>query len=191
MIAVQENTPQRIHPHKFTLWVAMGSIVMMFIAFTSAYIVKRNTGSWLEFSLPKIFWYSTGVILLSSVMIHLARKAFVAREMGRYRTLITVTAALGVLFMVFQLLGFRDLETRGIALIGPRSNSSASFLYVITWVHILHVLGGVVALLWIFARAYASKTKNYSSLQIDMVSTYWHFVDVIWIYLFCFYNWIG
>lgn len=191
MLAVQTNPPQRIHPHKFTLWVAMGSIVMMFIAFTSAYIVKRNTGNWLEFTLPKVFWYSTGVILLSSVTIHLARKAFKAREIARYRSLITVTAALGVLFMVLQLLGFRDLEVRGIALIGPKSNSSASFLYVITWVHIVHVLGGVGALLAIFIRAYASRVKNYSSLQIDLVSTYWHFVDVIWIYLFVFYNWIG
>jgi cytochrome c oxidase subunit 3 len=186
------NAPaQRIHPHKFTLWVAMGSIVMMFIAFTSAYIVKRNTGNWLEFSLPKVFWYSTFVIILSSVTIHLAGKAFKAREIGRYRVLITVTAVLGVLFMALQLIGFNDLENRGIALIGPKSNSSASFLYVITWVHIAHVLGGVIALLVIFIRAYASKVKNYSSLPIDLVSTYWHFVDVLWIYLFIFYNWIG
>jgi len=192
MIAtVQTNEAKRIHPHKFTLWVAMGSIVMMFAALTSAYIVKKNTGSWLEFDLPKIFWYSTFVILLSSMTIHLATKAFKAREMGRYRTLITITAILGVLFITLQWLGFRDLENRNIALTGVKSNSAASFLFVITGLHMLHVLGGVIALLVIFIRAYAVKVKNYSSLPIELVGTYWHFVDALWIYLFIFYNWIG
>ncbi len=191
MTTVQTNEPQRIHPHKFTLWVAMGSIVMMFAALTSAYIVKKNQSSWLEFDLPRIFWYSTFVILASSVTIHLSAKAFKAREMGRYRTLITVTAALGVLFIVLQYLGFQNLEARNIALVGAKSNSAASFLFVITGLHMVHVLGGVVALLVIFIRAYSVKMKNYSSLPIDLVSTYWHFVDVLWIYLFIFYNWIG
>lgn len=191
MTTVQTNEPQRIHPHKFTLWVAMGSIVMMFAALTSAYIVKKNQSSWLEFDLPRIFWYSTFVILASSVTIHLSAKAFKAREMGRYRTLITVTAVLGVLFIVLQYLGFQNLEARNIALVGAKSNSAASFLFVITGLHMVHVLGGVVALLVIFIRAYSVKMKNYSSLPIDLVSTYWHFVDVLWIYLFIFYNWIG
>ena len=96
------NEPKRIHPHKFTLWVAMGSIVMMFAALTSAYIVKKNGGNWLEFDLPRVFWYSTFTIILSSITIHLATKAFKVREMSRYRTLITITAALGILFIVRQ-----------------------------------------------------------------------------------------
>ncbi len=191
MTTVQTKQPQRIHPHKFTLWVAMGSIVMMFAALTSAYIVKKNQSNWLEFDIPQVFWYSTAVILLSSVTVHLAAKAFKAREMGRYRTLITVTAVLGVLFISLQWLGFQSLESRNIALTGARSNSAASFLFVITGLHMLHVLGGVIALLVIFIRAYSVKMKNYSSLSIDLAATYWHFVDVLWIYLFIFYNWIG
>jgi cytochrome c oxidase subunit 3 len=191
MTTVQTKEPQRIHPHKFTLWVAMGSIVMMFAALTSAYIVKKNQSSWLEFDLPQIFWYSTAVILLSSVTIHLSLKAFKAREMGRYRTLITLTALLGVLFITLQWLGFQSLEARNIALTGAKSNSAASFLFVITGLHMLHVLGGVIALLVIFIRAYSVKMKNYSSRPIELAATYWHFVDVLWIYLFIFYNWIG
>ena len=187
----QTREPQKIHPHKFTLWVAMGSIVMMFAALTSAYIVKKNGGNWLEFDLPRLFWYSTFTILLSSVTIHLAVKAFKSREMSRYRSLITVTAILGVLFIVLQWLGFRDLETRSIALIGAKSNSAASFLFVITGLHMVHVLGGVIALLVIFIRAYSVKIKNYNALPIELVGTYWHFVDALWIYLFIFYNWIG
>ncbi len=191
MTAVQTNEPKRIHPHKFTLWVAIGSIVMMFAALTSAYIVKKNQANWLEFDLPVVFWYSTAIILLSSVTIHLSVKAFQAREMSRYRRLITITAALGVAFILMQWLGFRDLEARNIALTGPKSNSAASFLFVITGLHMVHVLGGVIALLVIFIRAYSVKLKNYSVLPIELAATYWHFVDVLWIYLFIFYNWIG
>src|ERR1700755_3611621 len=106
MDIVTDQQRKRMHPHKFTLWVAMASILMMFAGLTSAYIVKKNSGSWLEFDLPKIFWYSTFAIILSSVTIHLSAKAFKAREMGRYKTLITVTAILGVLFMVMQCMGF-------------------------------------------------------------------------------------
>lgn len=191
MVSVSTNEQKRIHPHKFTLWVAMGSIVMMFAGLTSAYIVKKNQSSWLEFSLPLVFWYSTAVIIASSATIHMAAKAFKVREMGRYRSLITATAVLGVLFMALQVIGFMDLESRNIALVGSKSNSAASFLLVITGLHMLHVLGGVIAILVIFIRAYMSKTKQYSSLPIDLVSTYWHFVDILWIYLFIFYNWIG
>lgn len=191
MTSVQTNEPKRIHPHKFTMWVAMGSIVMAFAGLTSAYIVKKNQSSWLEFDLPMVFWYSTVVILISSVTMHLSAKAFKAREMGRYRGLITLTAALGVLFIVLQYLGFVNLEANNIALVGPKSNSAASFLLVITGLHMLHVLGGVIALLVMFIRAYSSKTKTYSSVPVEVVGTYWHFVDVLWIYLFIFYNWIG
>ncbi len=191
MTTVQTQQPNRIHPHKFTLWVGMGSIVMMFAGLTSAYVVKKNQSSWLEFDLPQIFWYSTAVILLSSVTIQLAIKAFKAGIMGRYRSLITVTAILGILFMGMQWAGFMNLEARDIALTGPKSNSAASFLFVITSFHLVHVLGGVVALLVIFFRAYSAKLKNSSSMPIELAATYWHFVDVLWIYLFIFYNWIG
>lgn len=191
MTTVQTQQPNRIHPHKFTLWVGMGSIVMMFAGLTSAYVVKKNQSSWLEFDLPQIFWYSTAVILLSSVTIQLAIKAFKAGIMGRYRSLITVTAILGILFMGMQWAGFMNLEARDIALTGPKSNSAASFLFVITSFHLVHVLGGVIALLVIFFRAYSAKLKNSNSMPIELAAIYWHFVDVLWIYLFIFYNWIG
>lgn len=191
MTTVQQQEPKRIHPHKFTLWVAMGSIVMMFAALTSAYIVKKNQDSWLEFDLPRVFWFSTITILASSLTIHLATRAFQAREMSRYRTLVTITAILGVLFIVLQWMGFADLQSRNIALVGDKSNSAASFLFVITGLHMVHVLGGVIALLVLFLRAFSAKVKNYSSMPIELVGTYWHFVDILWIYLFIFYHWIG
>jgi cytochrome c oxidase subunit 3 len=191
MIQAMQNDGQvRLHPQKFVLWVAMGSIVMMFAGLTSAYIVKKSQANWLEFALPTVFWYSTITIIASSVTVHLALKAFKAREMKQYRTLITVTAALGLLFMVFQILGFSNLELRNIPLFGPKSNSATSFLGVITILHMAHVLGGIIAILYVFFRAYNSKIKNYSSVGIEILSTYWHFVDILWIYLFIFFNWL-
>ncbi|GEO09628.1 cytochrome c oxidase subunit 3 [Segetibacter aerophilus] len=189
MATVSDQQRKRIHPHKFSLWVGMASILMMFAGFTSAYIVKRNDGNnWLEFTLPPVFWYSTVVILLSSLTIFLATKAFKDRNMARYRVLITITAALGVLFTVLQWTGFEYLQNHGVKLIGSNSNPAGSFLGVITGVHMLHVLGGVVVLIVLFARAYNSRKKNYSTVPIEVASTYWHFVDAIWIYLFIFFN---
>src|SRR5262245_2542828 len=106
VVSTQRN---RIHPHKFTLWVAIGSIVMMFAGLTSAYIVKRDQPNWTSFEMPVIFWYSTGAILLSSLTIQLALKNFKDREMRRYRTLMLVTMLLGISFVAFQYLGFRQL----------------------------------------------------------------------------------
>ncbi len=191
MAAVSEQQRKRLHPHKFMLWVAMASIVMMFAGFTSAYIVKRNQSNWLEFGLPTYFWYSTGVILLSSVTIQLALISFKARNMGRYRNLITITAVLGLLFAALQWMGFFKLEASGVKLIGNNSNAAGSFLGVITGVHMLHVLGGVVVLFVMFFKAFSSRQKTYSSIPVEMAATYWHFVDAIWIYLFVFFNWVS
>jgi cytochrome c oxidase subunit 3 len=190
MTAVSNNSNQRtrIHPHKFTLWVAMGSLIMMFAGMTSAYIVRSNQANWLEFPLPGVFWYSTFVIVFSSLTMHLALKAFKARNMKRYRNLITITVLLGVLFGVLQFFGFKDLQGHGIQLFGQGSNPSASFLAIITGLHVLHVLGGIVALLVIFIRAYSSRSKTYNAVPVEIVGTYWHFVDILWIYLFIFFS---
>jgi len=184
------NQNKRIHPHKFLLWVGIGSICMMFAGLTSAYIVKRSQSNWQEINMPVIFGYSTCVILISSVTAYLAVKAFKTREMGRYKIMITLTVLLGILFAYLQWAGFQNLANHGIRLLGSGSNAAASFLVVILGLHVLHVLGGVIALLVIFIRAYSRKIKNYSSVPIEVVSTYWHFVDILWIYLFIFLNFI-
>ncbi|MET6999547.1 cytochrome c oxidase subunit 3 [Chitinophaga defluvii] len=174
---------KKIHPHKYSLWIAMGSMTMMFIGFTSAYVVKRAQANWLAFELPHIFWLSTAIILISSLTVHLALKQFKLRNMIRYKQLITLTAFLGVAFAVCQVMGFKQMASSGLPLDGP---VSASFIYVILGVHILHVLGGVVALLVMFARAYRTRIRSYSAVPIEVAATYWHFVDVLWIYLLIF-----
>lgn len=178
---------KRIHPYKFTLWVAMGSIIMMFAGLTSAYIVKSNQPKWITLDLPRIFWYSTVVILASSVTMQMALKEFKDRKMNVYRKLMAVTFALGVLFIFLQFAGFNQLWKSGITLKGA---GAAPFMYVIFGLHALHVLGGVIALLVIFLRAFSKYSRNYNPVSIEVVSTYWHFVDALWIYLFIFFVWI-
>ncbi len=188
MAALGSIERQRMHPRKFLLWIGLGSIIMMFAGLTSAYIVRRNQANWLEFALPKVFWYSTGVILVSSLTMHLAVKSFKAREMVRYRLLISVTAGLGLLFAALQALGFYDLNGHGVKLTGQGSNPAASFLVVIIGLHALHVLGGVIALLVVVIRAYSARVKSYNVTNVEIVGTYWHFVDILWLYLFIFFN---
>jgi cytochrome c oxidase subunit III len=180
-VAMQQKN--KIHPHKFTLWLALGSIVMMFAGLTSAYIVKRNQADWVGFEIPKLFWYSTVTIVLSSVLLYLAGKAFKEREMAKYRKLVTATLVLGVLFIVLQVIGFKQLWASGNTL---QSTVSYSFLYVIVGIHAAHVVGGIIALLLLFKNAFNTKLKSYNNTSVDLISTYWHFVDGLWIYLLIF-----
>jgi cytochrome c oxidase subunit III len=174
---------QKLHPHKFTLWVAIGSILMMFAGLTSAYIVKRNQANWQTFDLPIAFWYSTAVVLVSSATIWLALKSFKERAMSKYRLLMVITMALGAAFIGLQIIGFQQLWHKGITLQG---NVSYSFLYVIVGLHALHVLGGVIALIIMSLLAFSSKKRNYSVIPVELMSTYWHFVDILWLYLLVF-----
>ncbi len=183
MSAVAMEQRKKIHPHKFTLWVGIGSLLMMFAGLTSAYIVKRNQAGWQTFDLPRLFWYSTVAIIISSITIYLAEKAFKQREMAKYRKLLSATVILGVLFIVVQFFGFRQLNIQGL---GLGKKGSVDFLYVIVGLHAAHVLGGLIALIILFAKAFSKKTRNYNSVPVELVSTYWHFVDILWVYLLIF-----
>ena len=183
MSTVVMEQRKRIHPHKFTLWVGIASIVMMFAGFTSAYIVKRNQANWVTFDLPAMFWYSTAVIIISSLTLHMSNIAFKQREMAKYRSLVVATMILGIVFIIMQVIGFNQLWIKGITL---TKNVSFSFLYVIVGLHALHVIGGVVALIVLFAKAFSAKVRNYNIVPLEVISTYWHFVDALWIYLLIF-----
>ena len=173
----------KIHPYKFNLWVAIGSMVMMFAGLTSAYIVKRNQSNWEDYPLPNEFFFSTIAIVLSSVTIILAKKAFNNRLMARYRKLTLATLILGITFVILQVLGFSHMWNIGLTL---NSTVSVSFLYVIVGFHAIHVTGGIIALIIMSLQAFNSKRKNYSSISVDLIGTYWHFVDILWIYLLIF-----
>lgn len=187
MNIVAEAQRKKIHPHKFTLWVAIGSIVMMFAGLTSAYIVKRDQPNWVSFQLPQLFWYSTAVMLLSSVTIQWSLKSFKDREMARYRGLVVATLLLGAVFVVMQWVAFNQIWNSGTTLKG---SGAAQFLYIIFGLHALHVLGGVVVLSFMFIRAFNRKYRSYSPVPVEIAATYWHFVDLLWVYLFVFFLWL-
>lgn len=190
MIDVLSDQKRKIHPHKFTLWVAIGSILMMFAGLTSAFIVKRSQANWIMLNIPLIFWYSTVAILTSSVAVQLSLKALKQRNMVGYRRWLGITAVLGIVFLVLQIIGFIQFGDQEIKLIGAGSNASYSFLLAISGLHGLHVLGGVITLIVIAIRAVSISKRNYSSVPLEIAATYWHFVDALWIYLFIFFNWM-
>jgi cytochrome c oxidase subunit 3 len=102
----------------------------------------------------------------------------------RYRILITVTLLLGILFCALQWIGFQQLTANNIKVNG---NPSESFLFIIAGLHLLHILGGIIALIIVFFRAFRTRVKVYNATGLEIVATYWHFVDVLWIYLFVFF----
>ncbi len=179
---------QKIHPHKLLMWIAIASICMMFAGWTSAFLVRKAQGNWLIFTMPVAFWISTAVVMISSVTMHFSIAAFKKRNMKQYKTLISITAVLGFLFMVLQFLGFYEMHQAGVTLASTAEGVSGSFVYVISGVHLLHMLGGVIALIIVFITVnFRRKTKVYSSTGLEILGTYWHFVDVLWIYLFLFF----
>lgn len=181
-----EYSQSKIHSHKFALWVGIATIIMMFGAFTSAYIVRRASGNWYEFKLPDIFFYNTLVILASSVTLHLAYRAFIKGMERPYKTLLMLTFLLGISFVVIQYQGWKALTAMGATF---TANPSSSFVYVISGVHAAHVLGGISALIVAMVHAFylPYKPTPRRKLRLELVLHYWHFVDALWVYLVVFF----
>jgi cytochrome c oxidase subunit III len=187
--AVSNQQRKKIHPHKFILWVAIASILMMFAGLTSAFIVKSNLAGWKNIVIPKVFWFSTAAIVLSSLTVQMALRSFQQREMRQYRTLIALTFVMGIVFVALQWFGFKGLWDQHIRFRG--SAGAGQFLYVIFGLHAIHVIGGIITLLVLFFKAFFGKIKLYSSVPVEVAATYWHFVDILWIYLLVFFMVIG
>lgn len=174
-----------IHPQKFALWLAMGSIIMMFGGFTSAYIVKQAAGNWLEFPLPKYFYLSAVVGILCSVMLHFSIASYKNGNESRYKGLLVGALVCAIVFVVSQALGCTALFENGVDL---KANVSGSFLYLITWVHLAHILGGVAAITLALIHAFTLEFeyKQYRRNRFELVVQYWHFVDLLWIVIMIF-----
>jgi cytochrome c oxidase subunit III len=188
MELVSNQQRNRMHPHMFALWVAIASIIMMFAGLTSAYIVKSKLANWEIVETPTYFVYSTILIIISSLTMQGALRSFKQREMKQYRSLLLATLVLGSGFLLLQWLGFQWLWQNGVRFQGA---GAGQFLYIIAGLHALHVIGGIMALIIIIIKALAGKKKIYNSVGVEVLSTYWHFVDVLWLYLFIFFVWLG
>jgi len=188
MDIVSTQQRNRIHPHKFAMWVAIAAIVMMFAGLTSAYIVKSGQPGWEDVKTPRVFWYSTAAIIISSITIQTALRSFKQRAMGQFRALFLTTLLLGIAFVILQWTGFKYLWNHGVRFQGA---GAGQFLYIIFGLHALHVLGGIVALIVIAVQQFFGKKRSYNATPIEVMSTYWHFVDVLWLYLLIFFIWLG
>jgi cytochrome c oxidase subunit III len=170
---------------KILMGIAIAAMIMLFAGLTSAYIIHAEGGHWQYFKLPSIFWVNTAVILTSSFTLQWALVSYKKFRYNAYRIAITITTILGIGFIAGQYLGWRQLTNMGIYLDG---NASGSFLYVISGTHAVHVLGGVIALLVVTIAAFVKPFNPNKLLRVELISIYWHFVDVLWLYLFIFFQ---
>ncbi len=179
------RSAERLNPMKFALWVSLASITMMFAGLMSAYIVRQAAGNWLEFALPSHFVLSTGLLVLSSVTMHLSLIRFRQTREVAYKTFLVTTAVLGLTFVCLQYYGWQFLFTQGIDFKG---NPSGPFFYIISGLHVAHVLAGLaalaVALFHGFHLPFRVTDKRVDRLEIT--TQYWHYVDVLWVILYLF-----
>lgn len=180
------NRRNKIHQHKLALWLACGSITMMFAAWSSAYIVREGQGNWANFKMPTVFFTSTLVLILSSVVLHSAFIFFKKGAERPYKILLLLALLLGITFVGLQYQGWEALKAIGLPL---GTNASGDFLMVISGFHAAHVIGGIaaigMAIFHAFALPFSVTPKRI--LRLDLTLNYWHFVDILWIYLFVFF----
>lgn len=176
-----------MHPQKFALWLFLVTVVMFFAALTSAYIVRRVEGrDWLAFELPSLFWITSVVIILSSVTMHWAYFSAQKDKLTTLKTMLLLTATLGVVFLVGQFYAWIYLVDHKIFFAGKEANPAGSFLYILTGLHGIHLVSAIVFLLIVLFLSFNYKIHAKSLLTIEMCTTYWHFLSALWIYLFIF-----
>jgi len=168
------------------MWVALASIAMMFTALSSAYIVRAGTtDDWPRLAMPRLLLLSTGLLLVSSGTLEAARRKLKSALIGDHKRWLALTMVLGLSFLVSQWLAWKQLARQGIYLI---SNPHSSFFYLLTALHAVHLLCGLLALTYLFIRTgrltAGAAVKPRQQAAADAVTIYWHFMDALWIYLF-------
>ncbi|MGB0838320.1 MAG: cytochrome c oxidase subunit 3 [Flavobacteriaceae bacterium] len=172
---------------KSMLWISMISMTMMFAGLTSAYYISMSREDWVSFELPSAFFTSTALIVLSSITMSLTVAMIKRNKLRETTFLLTTTLLLGMGFVYMQFQGFDSLIEMGLYFTGNQSAVSSSFLYVITVAHMLHIFGGIIALIYMLIKQLRGgyDSKNYLGLELGGI--FWHFVDLLWIYLFFFF----
>jgi len=184
-IHIEEPKPTlAMQPKKFAMWLFIVSIVMLFAALTSAYIVKQSDGNWLSFDLPSAFILSTIIIVISSLTMHLAYLAAKKDELGKVKMMLLSTVVLGALFLFTQYYSWSQLVENNVYFVS--NYASGSFIYVFTGLHGVHLVSGLIFLLITFGSSVRLNVHSKKLLQIEMCMTYWHFLGGLWLYLYLF-----
>ena len=172
-----------MNPSKFMMWLIIGSIVMLFAAMTSAYIVRQAEGNWLDFTMPSIFITTTAIILFSSVTLQWAYSLVKKDELGVAKWAVGFTIFLGLGFLVGQVMGWGALVNKDVYFVG---NPSGSFLYVLTGLHGVHLVAGLIFLTVVFIAMIRYKVHSRNLVMMEMSLTFWHFLSGLWLYLYIF-----
>jgi cytochrome c oxidase subunit 3 len=186
-MTINEHKERTSRSYKLILLFAMVSMFMMFAGLTSAFVVSKSRADWLkDFQIPTAFYISTVVILCCSVTFHLAKKAIQKDNRNATTSFLLATLALGILFVILQFVGFRQIVDSGYYFTGSASSITSTFLYVVTILHLAHLAGGVISLLIIIYNHFKQKYNSTQTLGIELGAMYWHFLDFLWVYLFLF-----
>lgn len=172
------------------LWISMISMVMFFAGLTSAYVISMKREDWVSFDLPNAFYISTLLIVMSSLSLMLSNY-FLKNDKRQLSLILAVTTLfLGIGFVWQQYVGFNELKSVGLFFTGPESTVSTSFIIGITFMHVLHLLAGIVVLFVVIYNHFKYKYKPNDLLGFELGAIFWHFVDILWIYLILFFYFI-
>ncbi|WP_439131804.1 cytochrome c oxidase subunit 3 [Polaribacter sp.] len=186
----QEYVVAKKKSAKPMLWVSMISMVMFFAGLTSAYVISMKRDDWVAFDLPQAFYTSTFLIVASSITLFLSQRFLKQAKRQLSLLLVVTTLVLGLAFVWQQYVGFNQLKSIGLYFTGPNSTVSTSFIIGITFLHVLHLLAGIVVLFVVIYNHFKYKYKPDNLLGFELGAIFWHFVDILWIYLFFFFSFI-
>ncbi len=182
-----EEKARKSRSAKLILLFAMVSMTMMFAGLTSAFVVSKSRADWLkDFQLPSAFYWSTITIIGCSLTFHLAKKAIQKDEQSKTTAFLLTTLGLGIAFVILQFAGFGQIVSEGYYFTGQASSITTTFLYIVTVMHLLHLAGGIISLLIIIYNHFKQKYNSTQTLGIELGAMYWHFLDILWVYLFLF-----
>lgn len=186
-MTIQEHNSRQARSYKLILLFAMLSMFMMFAGLTSAYLVSSSRKDWIHTMIvPPAFTISTILIILSSITIHLAKKSIQKNDRKNTTLFLFATLALGIAFVFFQFKGFSQVVAMGYYFTGSGSSVTSSFLYVLTLLHLAHLFAGMISLLIIIYNHFKQKYNSTQSTGIELGAMFWHFLDILWVYLFLF-----
>ena len=173
---------------KMMLWFGIASLLMTFAGWTSAYIVSSTREDWLKnFELPSSFYISTGILIVSSLTYILAKKAIKDNNSKLCTSFLITTLVLGFAFIFFQFQGFSQIVGQGYYFTGESSSVTTSYIFLIAMVHIFHVIAGIISLVVVLFNQFKGKYSSQNMLGIELGATFWHFLDLLWVYLILFF----
>ena len=188
---IDNNKSKVDRSKKMMLWFGMISLTMSFLGITSGYIVSKERADWLtDFQIPEAFYISLFIILFSSITFYFAKKYVIAQQKKQGMIFLIITFLLGVTFITLQFKGFSEIISSGYFFTGSESTITTSFIYLVVLLHLTHMLAALISVIVVIYNHYKQRYTIGNTVGIEIAATFWHFVDVLWIYLFLFFYFV-